>query len=71
MAGCSVFFVNQWIRFIKYEKNKFYFGISSVFYSFLPILAIFFVYSHSQSGNRQRKKLKMNAKTNILWQRLL
>ena len=41
--------------------------ISSVFYSFVPILAIFFVYSHSQSGNRQRKNLKMNAKTNILW----
>ena len=41
------------------------------FYSFVPILAIFFVYSHSQLGNRQRKNLKMNAKTNILWQRLL
>ena len=36
---------------------------SFFFYSFVPILTIFFVYSHSQSGNRQRKNLKMNAKT--------
>ena len=28
------------------------------FILFCSILAIFFVYSHSQSGNRQRKKLK-------------
>ena len=45
-------------------KSRFYFAISSDFYSFVPIFAIIFVYSHSQSGNRQRKNLNVELNSN-------